>query len=96
MGKVLSVISEQLKIPPMEKRGYPPLLILISDGKTTDDYNKGLEELIDQPLGKKSVRIAITIGDDVDHEILQKFIGNNELKPLNLENAEDFIKYCFE
>ncbi|MBU0493365.1 MAG: tellurium resistance protein [Chloroflexi bacterium] len=93
MGKALSMVAEQLKIPPMTDRALPPVLVLISDGQPTDDFNKGLNDLTDQPWGKKSVRIAISIGEDADDDVLQKFIGHPELKPLQANNPESLVKY---
>lgn len=93
MGKAFSIIAEQLKIPPMTDRALPPVLVLISDGQPTDDYKKGLEELLDQPWGKKAVRIAIAIGKDADYDVLQKFIGNAEIKPLQANSPESLVKY---
>lgn len=93
MGKALSMVSEQLKIPPMTDRALPPVLVLVSDGQPTDDFNRGLRDLMDQPWGKKAVRIAIAIGTDAVEEILQKFIGHSELKPLQANNPEALVKY---
>jgi uncharacterized protein YegL len=93
MGKALSMVSEQLKIPPMTDRALPPVLVLVSDGQPTDDFNKGLRELMDEPWGKKAVRIAIAIGTDADEEVLQKFIGHSELKPLQANSPEALVKY---
>ncbi len=93
MGKALSMVADQLKIPPMTKRALPPVLVLISDGQPTDDFESGLEALMNQPWGKKAVRIAIAIGEDADHEVLQKFIGHPELKPLQANNSESLVKY---
>ena len=93
MGKALSMVAEQLKIPPMTDRALPPVLVLVSDGQPTDDFNKGLRELMEQPWGKKAVRIAISIGADADDEVLQKFIGHSELKPLQANNPEALVKY---
>jgi uncharacterized protein YegL len=93
MGKALSMVAEQLKIPPMTERALPPVLVLISDGQPTDDFEGGLEELLEQPWGKKAVRIAIAIGEDADHDVLQKFIGHPELKPLQANNSESLVKY---
>jgi uncharacterized protein YegL len=93
MGKALSMVSDQLKIPPMTDRALPPVLVLVSDGQPTDDFNRGLRDLMDQPWGKKAVRIAIAIGTDADEEILQKFIGHSELKPLQANNPEALVKY---
>jgi len=93
MGKAFSMVAEQLKIPPMTDRALPPVLVLISDGQPTDDYQKGLQELLDQPWGKKAVRIAIAIGADADLDVLQKFIGNPEITPLQANNPEALVKY---
>lgn len=93
MGKAFSMVAEQLKIPPMTERALPPVLVLISDGQPTDDYQKGLQELLDQPCGKKAVRIAIAIGADADLDVLQKFIGNPEITPLQANNPEALVKY---
>ncbi|HEV7375963.1 MAG TPA: VWA domain-containing protein [Pyrinomonadaceae bacterium] len=93
MGKALLMVAEQLRIPPMTERALPPVLVLISDGQPTDDYASGLKALMDQPWGRKAVRIAIAIGEDADTEVLQKFIGNPELKPLQANNPEALVKY---
>lgn len=54
MGKALTMVAEQLKTPPMPERALPPVLVLISDGQPTDDFNKGLDLLMKEPWGKKS------------------------------------------
>jgi uncharacterized protein YegL len=93
MGKALSLVAEQLKMPPMPERALPPVLILLSDGQPTDDFSKGLRELMDQPWGKKAVRLAIAIGSDADTDVLQKFIGNQELPVLQANNPQVLVDY---
>ena len=93
MGKALSMVAEQLKMPPMDNRGLPPVLVLVSDGQPTDDFNGGLKALMDQPWGKRSVRIAIAIGQDAHLDVLQKFIGHAEIKPLQANNSETLVRY---
>lgn len=93
MGKAFSMVADQLKIPPMTDRALPPVLVLISDGQPTDDYAGGLKLLMDQPWGKKAVRIALAIGEDADFDVLQKFIGHPEIKPLKANNPEALVKY---
>jgi uncharacterized protein YegL len=93
MGEALSLLSEELKIPPMSDRALPPVLVLISDGLPTDDINNGLKTLMALPWGKKSVRIAIAVGEDADQEILQRFIDNPNIKPLQANNADQLVKY---
>jgi uncharacterized protein YegL len=93
MGKALSLVAEQLKMPPMSERALPPVLVLISDGQPTDDFDAGLKALLDEPWGKKAVRIAISIGQDADAEVLQKFIAHPEMKPLAANSPEALVKH---
>ena len=93
MGKALQLVAEQLKMPPMSERALPPVLVLVSDGQPTDDFESGLRALMEQPWGKKAVRIAIAIGRDADNEVLQRFIGNTEFKPLAANSPEALVKH---
>ena len=93
MGLALTMLAAQLRIPPMSDRALPPVLVLISDGQPTDDFNQSLHTLMNEPWGKKAVRIAIAIGEDADTEILQKFIGHPELKPLQANNPEALVRH---
>jgi uncharacterized protein YegL len=93
MGRALTIVADQLRIPPMTERALPPVLVLISDGQPTDDFSGGLQALMNEPWGRKAVRVAIAIGEDADQEVLKKFIGNPELKPLQANSPESLIKY---
>jgi uncharacterized protein YegL len=92
MGHALQMVADELKIPPMTDRALPPVLVLISDGQPTDDMAAGLTALMRQPWGKKAVRIAIAIGEDADYELLQQFIGNPSMKPLQANNPEALVR----
>ena len=93
MGRALVLVTDALKTPPMPERALPPVLVLISDGQPTDDFEGGLRALMAEPWGKKAVRLAIAIGEDADSGVLQRFIGHAELQPLRANNAEDLVKY---
>jgi uncharacterized protein YegL len=93
MGAALALVAEQLRIPPMSDRALPPVLVLISDGGATDDFSAGLKALMAEPWGKKAVRLAIAIGRDADHDVLTRFIGTGELKPLQASNAQDLVGF---
>jgi uncharacterized protein YegL len=93
MGKALSLVSEQLRMPPMTDRALPPVLVLITDGYPTDNFDAGLKALLGEPWGKRAVRLAIGMGGDTDMGVLAKFIGHNEIQPLRADNASTLIKY---
>lgn len=93
MGRALLLLAEQLKMPPMPDRALPPVLVLVSGSKPTADFNSGLKALMAEPWGKESVRLAIPIGQDADEEVLQRFIGHPEIRPLSANNSEDLVKF---
>ena len=75
MGEALDLLGVQLDSPPMEERALPPVLVLISDGQPTDDFETSLGRLMRLPWAQKAVRLAIALGHDADLEVLQQFIG---------------------
>ena len=50
-----------------------------------------LDKLLHLPWGKKAVRIAISIGQDADDDVLQQFTGNRELV-LQANNPQALVK----
>jgi uncharacterized protein YegL len=93
MGKALTMIADELRMPPMTERALPPVIVLVSDGQPTDDFEAGLRRLNEEPWGKKAVRIAIAIGHDADEETLREFVGNNEIPVLRASNPEALTAY---
>lgn len=91
LGEAFELLAAQLTIPPMSDRALPPVLVLLSDGQPTDDYKKTLDKLLHLPWGKKAVKIAISIGQDADDDVLAEFTGNRELV-LQANNAAMLTK----
>jgi uncharacterized protein YegL len=93
MGKALILVAEQLRMPPMPERALPPVLVLVSDGQPTDDYESGLRAILAEQWGRRAVRLAIAIGHDADQDVLNNFIGNPEMPCLVANNADTLVKY---
>lgn len=93
MGRALVLLADALKTPPMPERALPPVLVLVSDGEPTDDFDGGLRALMGQPWGKKAVRLAIAIGEGARKDVLQRFIGHAEIQPLQANNADQLVKF---
>lgn len=91
LGKAFDLLAAQLTIPPMTDRALPPVIVLLSDGQPTEDYKNALDKLLNLPWGKKSIRIAISIGRDADDSVLQEFTGNRELV-LQANNPQALVK----
>lgn len=93
MGTALSMLADALEETKFPHRMMQPVILLLSDGQPTDDFDSGLKKLMDKGWGKKSLRLAIAMGEDADLAVLQKFIGNPERKPLVASNALQLVKY---
>jgi len=91
LGKAFDLLSAQLDIKQMGERALPPVIVLLSDGQPTDDYKKSLDKFQKLPWAKKAVRIAISIGQDADDDVLLEFTGNRELV-LQANNAKMLAK----
>ena len=97
-SQAIRLLSSELKTSNMPKRGYPPVMILMSDGFCTDspgEYDTAIKELLDLPWGKKSVRLAIGIGAETgyDENELLKFVSHPEIGVLKANTPEQLINF---
>lgn len=92
MGAALRLVATALQVPPMPERAVSPVLVLVTDGHHTDDFEAGLADLLAERWGREAVRMAISIGRDVNPVALQKFIGRDDLRPLQANNAEALVQ----
>jgi uncharacterized protein YegL len=91
MGAAFAALAEILTPEKMPGRQLPPVLVLLSDGLPTDDAEAGLAAFMRSPFGAKAIRLAVAIGSDADKSLLQSFIGNSEVKPLQANSAETLV-----
>ena len=93
LGQAFALLAEELNRMPADARMLPPQIVLISDGKPTDDWKSALQTLLTIPWGRRSVRQAIAIGQDADQETLRKFVDNSEKPVLRVDNAEQLVRF---
>ena len=86
LGAALAMITDQLE--QLGDRGLPPVLVLVSDGRPTDQYEAAIRTLVASPWGEQAIRIAVAIGDDADEDVLRRFIGRPDARPLRAEQPE--------
>ncbi len=91
MGEALAMIADVMGPERMPGRQLPPVLVLVSDGQPSDDFEIGLKRLFDSPYGSRALRVAIAIGSDADYEVLERFIAHPDFKPLRANNAQDLV-----
>jgi uncharacterized protein YegL len=91
MGKALALVAVQMRSSRLHRQALPPVLVMVSDGYPTDDYMGGMRVLMAEPWAKKAIKIAIALGQDADHQILQTFVDRPDLQPLAANNPETLI-----
>lgn len=57
---------------------YAPVILLLSDGGPTDDWEKGLEQIKKNNWFKSAIKIAIDIESGSERSVLAAFTGNPE------------------
>jgi uncharacterized protein YegL len=97
-AQAIELLAEELSLEKMPRRGLPPVCLLVSDGLCTDsddEYLQAIAKLKRQPWGKKAVRLAIAIGDELDYdeEQLLKFVSHQEIGVLKAHNPGELINY---
>lgn len=93
LGEALSMVADAFESDAMEGRQLPPVVVLVSDGLPTDDFNRGLERLFASELADSAIRIGIAIGTDADQNTLRAFIRHPTMQPLRASNATDLIQH---
>lgn len=76
--------------------GYKvPVIIFMSDGGPTDDYEKALKKINEtNKWFRASTKIAIAVGDEANVDVLQKIVGNQEavIRVDDLESLKKLIR----
>ncbi len=68
-----ALLSDESKV---RRNSYYPTLVLLSDGRPTDEWSDGLQALLESERGRKSVRLAVAIGADADVDVLRAFVSD--------------------
>lgn len=92
MGAALRMLAESLSPERMPGRQLPPVVVLVTDGQPSDEFEAGIAAFESSPYGSKATRIAIAIGSDTDMSVLQRFIGHAAYPPLKAVNAKDLVE----
>jgi uncharacterized protein YegL len=88
LGAAIRLLTGELQTPPMPQRALSPVVVLLSDGRPTDDYEIALRDLLRLPWGQHAVRLAVAIGRDADRDVLRQFIADPAVSPLEANSPE--------
>jgi uncharacterized protein YegL len=100
MGGALGYVADDLNTVLREACCLPPVIVLVTDGYPTDawrngitNFDDGLGMLLASQHGPKAIRIGVAIGEEVNMDVLKRFIGNEGIPVLQANNAEDLTKF---
>ncbi|MEY2931320.1 MAG: hypothetical protein RL033_2069 [Pseudomonadota bacterium] len=104
LGAALDLLTKELDPEQLGTFLYPPVIVLVTDGMPTDDWESALRHFQASPFGRKSsrtVRVAIDIvsdrreeGDELD--VLVKFTGQREMVLLasSAQQLTGYLRYA--
>ncbi|PSL13089.1 uncharacterized protein YegL [Marinobacterium halophilum] len=85
-----SLVEDKERIP---SRSYKPVLVLISDGYPTDEWQGPFERFANGERAQKATRFAMAIGSDADESMLADFANDPEAPLFRAENARDIHRF---
>ena len=94
MGEAFTLVHSWLEdknlIP---SRAYRPVIILLSDGQPTDNWEEPFKHLCASERAQKATRLAMAIGADADEVMLKQFINDKEAPLFYAHNARDIHRF---
>ena len=76
-------------------RAYRPTIVLVSDGQPTPPGSEvePLRQLLASERGGKAFRMALAIGADADHAVLQAFLADPEARVYRADEARQIRQF---
>ncbi|MFH1690614.1 MAG: VWA domain-containing protein [Candidatus Eisenbacteria bacterium] len=84
------LVEDHAVIP---SRAYRPTIVLVSDGQPTDAWQEPLQALLGSERGGKAFRMALAIGADADHDVLQAFLADQEGRVYRADEARQIRQF---
>lgn len=89
LDELVKLTADRTVLP---ENSYLPTVLLVSDGRPTDEFESALARFEKSPVGSRSVRLAVRVGPDADIALLERFTGNPQAV-LSAPDAVDIDKH---
>jgi uncharacterized protein YegL len=96
MGAAFDLAREMVEDPVIVPgRAYRPTIVLVSDGQPTGPHpwQPSLQSLLAGERSGKSFRMALAIGADADHDVLQAFLADPEARVYRADAARQIRQF---
>lgn len=96
MGAAFDLAREMIEDRSIvSSRAYRPTIVLVSDGQPTPpgSEQEPLRKLLDSERGGKAFRMALAIGADADHNVLQAFLADPEARVYQADEARQIRQF---
>ena len=87
---VRQMVEDKAAVP---GRAYRPTIVLVSDGQPTDAWQEPLQALLGSERGGKAFRMALAIGADADHAVLQAFLADPASRVYRADEARQIRQF---
>jgi uncharacterized protein YegL len=79
-GAALDKLTEEFDPAKLGPFNFAPVLVLISDGLPTDDWQSALKRFNASPFGRsgRTIRAAVNVAGEADAAVLNAFTGNRQ------------------
>ncbi len=94
MGATFDLIREMIEDRSViSGRAYRPTIVLVSDGQPTDTWPAPLQALLASERCSKAFRMALAIGADADHGVLEAFLADPEARVYSADEAHQIRQF---
>lgn len=92
-GSAVELAAQLISDEAIPANAHHPILVLVTDGYPTDDFERALDRLERSALGAGSTRFALGIGADVRREHLERFASDRAAGVLGTEQIADIDRF---
>jgi len=90
ISRAKAMIEDKSTTP---SRAYRPVVVLVSDGRPTDEWNNQLAAFVSDGRSTKCDRMALAIGTGADEKMLGQFIQGTQNSVFHASDAEKIHEF---
>ncbi len=92
-GSAVELAAQLISGDAVPANAHHPILVLVTDGYPTDDFDRALNRFERTELGAGSTRFALGIGADVRRDHLEQFASDGDAGVLGTEQIADIDRF---